>query len=144
VLYAFCFELEDWDRLHEADQVAIITRAVDALVTANVRYLTQGARWRTIPSLYASGIVFHREPDGGLNLWQNIPRVRAFGYGHCVALASWRVAELVVRDRELGAAPIVSVDHEVRPTVGWVQEFHVRVQRADGSIEDPSRRLGMP
>lgn len=53
----------------------------------------------------------------------------------CDDLGPWRAAECRVRlgDKKARAFPIRS------PGIGW----HILVRRGDGTIEDPSKRLGM-
>jgi hypothetical protein len=122
-------------------------RTLDAfcelLAQLNVWYLedTPGC-----PDLYASGVRYASDAQaiaGGPEDWPAIPwlifRWNRWGIGaDCKKLASWRVAELRVRDRERGARCV----HESRWEGGRVL-YHVLVQRADGSREDPSVALGM-
>lgn len=141
--FTFCLELDDWELLDPVTQQTIVGRVVAVLRDANVAWLSRGARFRSTPSLYDSGVTFEREPDGALNLWQNLPRALARGRAHCVALAAWRSADLQVRYGEPAQIEVL-VGEEMRPVVGRQQEFHIVVRRADGSREDPSRLLGMP
>lgn len=60
--------------------------------------------------------------------------VEAGGRTDCNNLAIYRAAELVVREGE-AARPVL---FEFEP-----RQWHVVVQRADGSVEDPSARSGM-
>jgi hypothetical protein len=89
------------------------------------------------PSLYASGVRYAREArtvsGGRREEWLVPSLVRARGRGDCEDLATWRAAELR-RQGERGARAIA-----VPSGVG----FHIVVRRADGRIEDPSKRLGM-
>lgn len=95
-----------------------------------------------IPSLYRSGVRYQREDtkrcwaprNGGCEDWLTIREVLAQGLGDCEDLACWRAAELRVRAGEPATAVAIRV-----PRVGW----HIVVRRADGSIEDPSKKLGM-
>jgi hypothetical protein len=143
VRFSFVVELDEWERLPEPVQLARFAQFVEALIQADVDWLTLGNRWKTVPLLYQSGVRFRREPDGAPNEWPNIPAVLKAGYAHCIGLASWRIAELRVRLNE-PALKRIRVFHEERPGVGRVQEFHLQVARGDGTIEDPSRLLGMP
>ena len=56
---------------------------------------------------------------------------------NCEDLACWRIAELRVRHNE-NARP-----HITAKKIGNFTLFHIMVRRGDGSIEDPSRILGM-
>jgi len=62
-----------------------------------------------------------------------IPEVMRHRFGDCEDLSAWRVAEL-----RLGGVRAIP----------WVVQsgnrlYHVQVRYPDGTIEDPSRRLGM-
>lgn len=91
------------------------------------------------PELYEAGVRYLRDAedrDQGrprAELWLTVPDVLRVGGADCKCLAAWRVAEL----RELGED---ARHHIVRmgPHV-----WHIQVRRADGTIEDPSRELGM-
>lgn len=81
--------------------------------------------------LYASGVRYDaRDPA---ERWQLPSETRARGRGDCEDLASYRCAEL----RLAGESCRVIVKR-TGPNV-----LHAVVERADGRIEDPSRRLGM-
>lgn len=85
-----------------------------------------------MPPLYASGVRYRREPRGR-ERWQLAPQTEALGYGDCEDLATWRAAEL--RLDGIAARPVV---YRSGP-----RQLHVVVALPDGSIEDPSRVLGM-
>lgn len=87
-----------------------------------------------IPPLYESGVVYRREPPGE-ERWSPPSAVLARGYGDCEDLASWRAAELRVTGEDPGA--------RARVVRSGPRTWHAIVERADGSIEDPSRVLGM-
>lgn len=87
------------------------------------------------PLLIDSGVRYEREPPGQ-ELWLTIPWVRLMGHGDCEDLACWRAAELRVRGED--ARPF----HTLRYTPKG-RLYHIRVKRADGTIEDPSAALGM-
>lgn len=92
-------------------------RETGPLYRGNVRYRTERQRRET----FVSPLIVHER-----------------GWGDCAHLSLWRVAEL----RNAGVAATYDV---------WIQEnenslkrtFHVRVRLPDGSIEDPSIKLGM-
>ena len=114
----------------------------DLLTQLNVWYLedTPG-----VPDLYASGVRYASDYEaigGQPERWDSIPwliaRWRKHGIGaDCKRLCAWRAAELRVRDRERARCT-----HTSRWEGGRVL-FHVLVERADGSLEDPSAILGM-
>lgn len=62
---------------------------------------------------------------------------------NCEDLACYRVAELRHRHGE-PAQPYVTSKLVKSKRYGTFTLYHIRVQRADGSIEDPSKILGMP
>lgn len=140
-LYRFTFEIDDFDTLDSRAQAILIATTCRALVAWNIEWLRP--RVHMVPSLYESGVRFKREDDGAENNWQNIPRALRLRHTHCVGLACWRVADLIVRNG-VNARPVVSEGYERRPGMGIVQEFHVCVMFPDGQVEDPSRNLGMP
>jgi len=86
-----------------------------------------------VPYLYEAGIRYEREPLGR-EWWQTALDNFAQREGDCEDLASHRAAELNVFDGE--PARTIAVRTGAR-------SFHAVVQRADGSIEDPSLVLGM-
>ena len=88
------------------------------------------------PLLYQSGVVYMEEPPGAED-WQDIPVSRALRWADCEDLACWRAAELRVRG--VKAKPIFTRETQADGT----QLFHIQVQLPDGSVEDPSRQLGM-
>ena len=83
-----------------------------------------------VPPLYRSGVRYGRERmvAGVAEDWQTSARTLARGWGDCEDLACWRAAEVA------GAVP-----WPVRTPAGW----HIVVRMPDGSVEDPSARLGM-
>lgn len=85
------------------------------------------------PRLYDSGVRYQREPFGR-EWWQTALDNFAEGEGDCEDLANHRAAELNVLDGE--PARTIAMQTGER-------SFHAVVQRADGTIEDPSLALGM-
>jgi hypothetical protein len=85
-----------------------------------------------IPPLYGSGVVYRREPIGREH-WLSATEVLKVGHGDCEDLAAWRAAELQ-HDGEMAQAIAIKTGPRT---------FHAVVRREDGSIEDPSRILGM-
>lgn len=102
--------------------------ALRAHVDACVRDLAR----RPQRPLYAAGVRYMRSDP--TERWQLPSETAARGGGDCEDLAAWRVAELR-RAGERGARVVV---RRTGPRV-----LHAVVLRADGTIEDPSRRLGM-
>lgn len=115
-------------------QPAILAALLEGLVAANVQILDLVP----LPSLYRSGVRYQREPKPPRGRrrrdnWKLCNRVYLDLVGDCEDLVGWRVAEL--RRAGEDAYPLVYV---VRPGL-----LHTVVERANGAIEDPSRRLGM-
>src|SRR5262249_46365453 len=104
-----------------------ILRSLEDLINENRGQMRHGR----IPPLYHAGVHYEREPQGEEN-WQTAWGVIKSGSGDCEDLAAWRIAEL----REQGEMARPALKHSY---VGW----HVLVRRGNGTIEDPSRRLGM-
>jgi hypothetical protein len=90
-----------------------------------------------VPPLYESGVRYEEEPIGQED-WQDIPTSLKLGVADCEDLACWRAAELTVRH---GIQAVPTFTWKVRPNGGYL--YHIQVKYPDGSIEDPSRRLGM-
>lgn len=120
---------------------ASLQAALDALHDFNVGFLrtTPG-----VPPLYVSGVRYAREPRGCNDTscreerFDSAPIVLARGWGDCDDLAPWRSAELEVSG--IPARPLVYRTPASRP---GSDRWHVIVLLPDGSIEDPSRLLGM-
>lgn len=103
----------------------------------------------SIPPLYATGVRYEREsrlarsgrdvagidPRSGdvEERFNHLARVLEIGAGDCDDLACWRAAELRVRHGIMARAIPVAVS----------SGYHVVVQYPDGTIEDPSLKLGM-
>jgi hypothetical protein len=110
--------------------------ALSCLVALDRLYLRTHPR---TPRLYQAGVRYLRDADFGTQktpaseLWLTIPDCIAAGGADCKVLAAWRCAELVERDGE-AAECVLSRSGNL---------WHVRVKRGDGSIEDPSKILGM-
>ena len=86
------------------------------------------------PTLYRSGVKYQREPRGRED-WQTVSRAYRAKFADCEDLAAWRAAELVVTGEDSGARAVIK---RVRPGL-----IHCLVMRGNGSMEDPSRVLGM-
>jgi hypothetical protein len=129
VPYGPCFELSTFELLDHPWKRGILTYLVEVLITADRGYLRD---YPNTPALYQAGVRYFFNRDR----WQDIPACLARRTGDCKDLSAWRIAEL----REHGEA--ANVDVQVRQQ-GNLTIYHIRVIRGDGSIEDPSRILGM-
>lgn len=105
-----------------------IVRALEAHVDACVDDLRRHPQ----KPLYASGVRYDRRDKE--ERWQLPSETAARGRGDCEDLASWRAAELRLRGENARVAV-----KRTGPTV-----LHAIVRRANGRLEDPSARLGMP
>lgn len=94
------------------------------------------------PRLYAAGIRYQNEPTNLPDKLLDIPAIKAQGWGDCLHLSCWRVAELRELEREENAALAYSWKEAIingKPG----RMFHCFVRRGNGAIEDPSVILGM-
>lgn len=104
-----------------------------ALAAANVELL----RSRRLPMLYASGVEYIGDDDGGEDPWRDALRVLELGGGDCDDLVPWRLAELWLAG--VRASPVAHLEHFADGT----SRVHLTVRLPDGRVEDPSRVLGM-
>jgi hypothetical protein len=116
----------------QAESHAILLRLLEMLVQLDLDYLR---RHPQTPALYRSGVRYRREPKR-VEQWRTIPLVIAAGHGDCEDLAAWRVAEL----RAVGIAARPCFRYR---QLGKRRVYHIMVCLPDGTIEDPSRVLGM-
>lgn len=96
-----------------------------------------------LPPLYESGIRFANEPWAGkFETIASALRVYRRGWGDCAHLSAYRIGEL--RLSGVDATSKVYWRHTPKPSGrGVLRLFHVEVRLPDGSVEDPSRLLGM-
>lgn len=106
---------------------------LQALVMVNRIALKSDKR---IPPLYRAGVRYIREPQG-VETFRDLYMVILNRGGDCAHLAAWRVAEL----QEAGENASLRIQWKV--TRRGPRLFHVLVRRGNGSIEDPSKLLGM-
>jgi hypothetical protein len=110
-------------------------RLLAMLVALNLDYLADvGAE--NIPPLYESHVRYI--PDlYARERWATIPHIWSRGSADCKSLCAWRVAELIARGENASCAVSRT------PSRSGARVFHILVQRENGSLEDPSYRLGM-
>lgn len=87
---------------------------------------------RDFPPLYTSGVRYKTEPR---EVWRHVGDVLAEKWGDCEDLAAWRAAELRVSGEDTGAS--------VTTYQSGPRRYHAVVRRGDGTLEDPSKMLGM-
>jgi len=110
---------------------------LEALVTVNQLFLLTH---KNIPPLYESGVIYREEPSNWpYEDFAPIPTTLSRGWGDCDDLAPWRVAEL----RMQGEKAKIRIKWKMHKRSGG-KLYHIVVRRANGTIEDPSARLGMP
>lgn len=106
---------------------------LEALTRCNVLWL-QGHP--ETPGIYKAGVRYRQESNA--EAWLDIPHIMELGWGDCEDLAAWRTAEL--RMQGVKAKCYLQWFHQ--PEQGFTL-YHVQVKLPDGSIEDPSKKLGM-
>lgn len=112
-----------------AEDAEEIKALLTGLVALNLGQLRRGL----VPPLYASGVRYVREPRGQES-WQSAQQVYRARGGDCEDLAAYRAAEYHM----IGKTGVYCDIIEVRPGLK-----HCVVRLEDGTIEDPSKRLGM-
>jgi hypothetical protein len=140
------------DPRERAASERVLVALLNALLVADVEYLRLHP---DAPSIYSGVVRYEREllpneiavkwPQCASpckapvhpETWQGIAECIRTGEADCEDLACWRCAERIVREH-VAARP----DFSFRKVSGlWV--YHIFVRNPDGSIEDPSRKLGM-
>ena len=91
-------------------------------------------RKKRLPPLYKAGVRYVREED--TEVWQDAITILRNREGDCEDLACYRIAEL----RNNGKKVQPYIRYKVGKD-GYI--YHVMVLRANGTLEDPSRILGM-
>jgi hypothetical protein len=125
--------------LHVRVEVPAIESCLEALaeglVLLNVALMTHASeRGVDLPELYESGIVYRPEPQGE-EWWESaadLLRVTHAQHGDCEDVAAYRTAELRFYDNEPARLRVIRTPRG---------SFHCVVERADGTIEDPSAIL---
>ena len=134
--YDITFALSLFNRDLDADEsLEALNILAGALQQIDMGYLR---RHPQTPELYSSGVRYQEERPGQ-ERWQDIPQVLQRGVGDCEDLSAWRAAELNIRSG-ISARAEVAVS-KVYPDGRRL--YHVFVRLPDGTIEDPSRILGM-
>ncbi len=137
-MYAPSFRLVSFDLIPPGYKFGVLNHLLEALTIANVAYLLTHPN---TPLLYQSGVRYQAEPDGR-DEWQDIPDTMQRRTGDCEDLGCWRLAELRVGG-EIGAAPFITVSDLPDQSGRLVTTYHICVRRQNGTVEDPSRLLGM-
>jgi len=111
----------------------VLTKALELLYTADVEYLRQHPE---TPGIYEAGVRYQREPIPA-EVWKTPPYCIADGYADCEDLACWLAAQRFVREG-IDARPAYTFKK-----IGNLSLYHIVVKLPDGTIEDPSKKLGM-
>lgn len=118
----------------------------------SLRRAEKGLSDTVIPPLYASGVVYREEAPGRED-WPDVLEVYRLRWGDCEDLAAIRAAELRVAGVE--CEPVIKwqwIPREMMLAQGYpadklpdrgVWMVHCCVRFPDGSVEDPSKILGM-
>lgn len=126
---------------YDSRSFAAVARMVaESAVLANRLHLRA---YPATPRLYASGVRYKNEPIGLPDKLEDIPRLLKRGTADCLHLSSWLVAELRELDNEDATLVIKLPPLAQRLDPSRGRCFHVKVRRASGRLEDPSKRLGM-
>jgi hypothetical protein len=114
-------------------RAAAFEAALEGLTRVNERLMTDPQLGGpSIPPLYDSGVRYKNEPK---DVWKHAADVLHDGVGDCEDLAAWRAAELRVSGDDPEAC--------VTTYQSGPNRYHAVVRRGDGTLEDPSRALGM-
>ena len=113
-----------------------LTLGLDTMTAWNVRQMQH----RAFPDLYSSGVRYEREilcNHGGkvgiCEEWWTTSVLYARRSGDCEDLSCTLAAQLILRGETKARA------RARRSSIGW----HIQVRHPDGTIEDPSAKLGM-
>jgi hypothetical protein len=155
-----------WITLRVPDHPMALDAALEGLVRVNVSQLLGLAmRGVRLPTLYESGIKYGAEP-AGREWWQtiadNFAELKKYAgkdrksYTDCEDLAGHRAAELrclplwlcpeselVAVAEALAAGELKGIDANAVCIRSGPRVYHAVVEWPDGTIEDPSRKLGM-
>jgi hypothetical protein len=112
----------------------VLQPLLDALVVINVQARLHGYR---IPLLYQSGTRYEAEPEGS-EQWLCSPEAYKRRRADCEDLSCWLASDYRSQGQPARAVPIPQ-----RRSVSGGRLFHVVCDRGNGSLEDPSRILGM-
>jgi hypothetical protein len=135
-------------------QIALegLTQIDEWQIRRSLRKAETGRSGTILPPLYAAGVVYEEEAPGRED-WLDAPAVLRAGAADCEDLAAWRTAELRVAGYD--AEPVIKwqwLPRDVMIRQGYpaaklpgkgVWLVHCCVRWPDGTIEDPSKILGM-
>ncbi len=146
------FKLGLFQYLDQAASERVMHALLDSLLLADIEYLRAHP---DTPRIYQAGVHYEREPlpselaqrfpqckspcapEIHPEEWKIIPECIRDRQADCEDLATWVCAERIVKDN----IP-ARVDFSFR-RIGDFSIYHIFCRLPDGSIEDPSARLGM-
>jgi len=114
------------------DNIPPSPEVLEAFLEGMTALNTAIIRTENLPSVYDVAR-YKREPRGREE-WLHAKLVAERGTGDCEDLAAYRAAELRVREGEPARVQVIRTG---------ARTLHAVVERADGSIEDVARALGM-
>jgi hypothetical protein len=131
--------------------------ALEGLIAINVHHIRRShlraaaGLGPPIPPLYESGVRYSEDKPGRED-WRDVYTILQRGYGDCDNVVGWRCAELRVAG--IAAEPVIKWQHiprDIATALGYganvgadgLWMVHCCVRYPDGTIEDPSKRLGM-
>lgn len=136
-------------------QIALegMTKINEWHIARSVKRAAKGQSGGVIPPLYASGVIYKEDPPGEEN-WKDCYAIMKDGHGDCDRLAAWRAAELrvagiaaeaVLKWQWIPRAVMIGTGYPARllGNAPGVWMVHCLVRFPDGSVEDPSKILGM-
>lgn len=153
----FCLDLPESDPSDVASvrhRFEPLVIALEALTAANEWHLRNAIReGRPLPRLYDSGVFYEEEPPGQED-WLDYPTLLKLGKGDCEDLGCALTAERRVYDG-IPSRPVlrwkyITSDYlrrngypaKILPRDG-IYLIHILSQLPDGTLEDPSKVLGM-
>lgn len=136
-------------------QIALegLTQIDEWQIRHSLRRAQKGLSDEVIPPLYTSGILYEEELPGHEDWFDCLTALRVRRHVDCEDLAAWRAAELRVTG--VPVDPVIKwqwISREVMISQGYPAEklpdrgvwlVHCCVRWPDGTIEDPSKILGM-
>lgn len=153
----FHITLPELDDNSPESHFAPLVFALEGMIAINMHHIKRA--WKRaaagmgppIPPLYESGVVYQEDPPGRED-WRDVYGILQRGVADCDQLIGWRVAEL--RCAGIAAEPVIKWQHiprQIAVALGYganvgadgLWMVHCCVRYPDGSIEDPSKRLGM-
>jgi len=113
----------------DADGIEEIEALLEGLTRQNLSQLRRGL----VPPIYSQKRVRYKREARGREDWQSARVCMRLGGGDCEDLAAWAAASY-----RLAGVNAVAIVKQVAPGLK-----HCIVRLPDGTIDDPSKRLGM-